>query len=214
MSEPTGRSASAESTASAERTDGPTTQELYDVLSNRRRRYALHALDRDGETTIGSLADRVAAWENDRPVAEVTATERKRVYTALQQSHLPKLDRTGLVEFDPEDGRVVPTAAIGQVGRHFGTDGGDDVPWWRYHLAVSGVCVAITAGVWGGVPPFSALPTAAWLSVVVALFSLTAVANAYLATAESKSESESESGTPGASAEFDGPPERSRDHRG
>jgi len=204
MSESTGRSASVESTASAERTDGPTTQELYDVLSNRRRRYALHVLDSEGETTIGTLADRIAAWENDRPVDEVTATERKRVYTALQQSHLPKLDRTGLVEFDPENGRVVSTAAVDEIGPGFGASGDDDVPWWRYHLALAGIGVAVTVGVRLGVPPFPALPAAAWLSVVVALFSVAAVAHAHLATT---------SGAAPESTEFGDSTERTRDPR-
>ena len=193
--------ASAESTGSTERTDGPTTQELFDVLSNRRRRYALDILDRDGETTIGALADRIAAWENDRPVDEVTATERKRVYTALQQSHLPKLDRTGLAEFDPETGRVVPTVVADEVDPRFGaTD--DDIPWWRYHLALSGVGIAVTMGVWFGVPPFSALPAMAWLTAVVTLFSLSAVAHASLSTAWLGASEKS-----GTLEEFVGPPE-------
>jgi hypothetical protein len=172
-----------ESTPS-ERPDDPGTQQLFDVLSNRRRRYALYALKRDGETTIGSLADRIAAWENGRAVEEVTATQRKRVYTALQQSHLPKLDRTGLAEFDPETGRVTPTAAADGIDLHLGGGDGDGVEWWRYHLAVSGVAVAVAAGVWLGLPPFPALPAAAWLAAVVGLFSLVAVANAHLSTGD------------------------------
>ncbi|WP_338738020.1 DUF7344 domain-containing protein [Haloplanus salilacus] len=206
MSNGTGKSTSAESAASVERTDGPTTQELFDVLSNRRRRYALHALDRDDETTIGSLADQVAAWENDHPVDEVTATERKRVYTALQQSHLPKLDRTGLAEFDPDTGRVVPTDAADEVDARFGLDDDDEaVPWWRYHLALSSVALVATLGVWFGVPPFPALPPAVWLTVVTALFSLSAVAHAFLST-----DGLGASGGPGEST---GPPERTRDSR-
>jgi hypothetical protein len=201
MSERMERSVPAEFTASAERSGGPTTQELFDVLSNRRRRYALHALDRDGETTIGALADRVAAWENDRPVDEVTAAERKRVYTALQQSHLPKLDRTGLAEFDSETGRVVPTDAVAEVVSRFGATADDGMPWWRYHLVLSGVGVVVTAGVRVGVRPFSALPAAAWLTVVVALFSLSAVAHAAL----------SGRGESGESTESTGPQARLRD---
>lgn len=159
-----------ETTASRSRPERPTTQELFDVLSNRRRRYALHALSRDGATDIGSLAELIAAWENDRPVAEVTSAERKRVYTALQQSHLPKLERTGLVAFDPESGRVTPTAVAHDLDLRLGTEDDGSVRWSRYYLGLSGVSAVIAAGVWAGVPPFSALPTAAWLTVVVSLF--------------------------------------------
>ena len=96
-----------------DRSGSPTEQEVFDILSNRRRRYALYALLNDDTTTIGSLAERIAAWENDCPVDEVTSTERKRVYTALQQSHLPKLERTGLISFD----RCLVGLVVGQIGR-------------------------------------------------------------------------------------------------
>lgn len=175
-----GVSEGSEPPASTQGPSGPTTQEVFDILSNERRRYALYVLHSDGETTIGALADRVAAWENDRAVEDVTAAERKRVYTALQQSHLPKLDRTEFIEFDSDSGRVIPAAPLDDIGRHLGGgDDGDGRPRWRFHLALSGVGVVVALGVLSGVPPFSALPASVWVTVVAGLFAVSAGVHAY-----------------------------------
>lgn len=60
----------------------------------------------DGELTIGELAEQIAAWENDKPIAQISSTERKRVYVALYQCHLPKMDDVGVVSFDKSRGRI------------------------------------------------------------------------------------------------------------
>ena len=80
---------------------------VFDVLKNRRRRYALHYLRRADESVqLSELAEQVAAWENDIEVDAISAAERKRVYTALYQSHLPKLDDAGYIDWDREANAV------------------------------------------------------------------------------------------------------------
>ena len=160
----------------------PTEQEVFDILSNRRRRYALYALLRDETATIGSLADQIAAWENDCTQEEVTSTERKRVYTALQQSHLPKLERTGLVSFDPDSGRVSPTAVADEMDIYLEVVGEEQLSWDQYYLGLSAVSAAIVVGVWLGVPPFGSVPPLAWMTLIVALFSASAAVHNYRST--------------------------------
>jgi hypothetical protein len=82
--------------------------DLLHALANQRRTHALtHTHEQPNqETTIGDLADHIAALENQKPASDLTAEERKRVYIALYQCHLPMLDNTGLVDFTPEDGTV------------------------------------------------------------------------------------------------------------
>jgi len=160
----------------------PTEQEVFDILSNRRRRYALYVLLRDGTTTIGVLADQIAAWENDCAIPDVTAAERKRVYTALQQSHLPKLERTGLIGFDPDSGRVHPTDTVEKLDFYLELVGGEQPSWERYYLTLAAVSTAVVAAVWLNVPPFGAVSPLVWLTGVVALFGVTAAVHGYRAT--------------------------------
>lgn len=153
-----------------------TEDELYQLLSNRRRRYVIHRLRHDGERTdIGSLAERVAAWENGCEVDELTAAERKTAYTALHQRHLPKLDDAGIVEFDKARGAVEPTDAVEDVAIYTEVVEGRDVPWSAYYLALAVVGFGATAAGWAGVGPFVVIPDVAgglFCSVALALSAL------------------------------------------
>lgn len=81
--------------------------DALDLLNCRRRRYLLHYLwDNDGRADLGEAAEQIAAWENDTEVTAITASERKAVYTSLQQFHLSKLGKFDVIEFDQRDGRI------------------------------------------------------------------------------------------------------------
>lgn len=154
--------------------------ELFEVLSNRRRRYAVHMLKHEsGSLKIGDMAERIAAWENDVEVAEVTGTERKRVYTALQQSHLPKMDNAGVVEFQKDRGVVEPTEALDDVDVYLDVVRGKEIPWSEYYLGLSAVASALVAAVWVGAWPLLLLPDLAWAAFIVAAFTFSAIAHRY-----------------------------------
>jgi len=167
------------SSESTERHHEPTEQEVFDILSNRRRRYALYALADDDAATIGSLAEQIAAWENECTVTDITSAERKRVYTALQQSHLPKLERTGLVSFDRESGRVRPTDTVEEMDIYLEIVGEEQLSWDQYYLGLSAVSVGIVAAIWLDLPFFRAVSPLIWMTIVVGLFTVSAAAHNY-----------------------------------
>ncbi len=84
-----------------------TTDELYQALSNSRRRRVIRALE-DGPRDLGPICRAIAAAENDIPVEAVDGQQRKRVYISLYQVHLDKLEDWGIVEWD---GVVAPGPA-------------------------------------------------------------------------------------------------------
>ncbi|MBB6646629.1 DUF7344 domain-containing protein [Halobellus ruber] len=179
--------------ASAQQVDGgskPATElsedELFDLLSNQRRRFAVHLLKHESETMeIGDMAEQIAAWENDIDTAELTGSERKRVYTALQQSHLPKMDRAGVVEFNKNRGVIEPTPAVEDVDLYMDVVEGKEIPWSSYYLGLSGVAVVLTGAVWVGAWPFALLPDVAWMLAAAVAFTFSAVVHKYY-TAEMK----------------------------
>lgn len=58
---------------------------LYEMLANRRRRYDIHYLQRhERQVELGTLAERVAAWEHETDTDRITSAQRKSAYTALQ----------------------------------------------------------------------------------------------------------------------------------
>lgn len=134
-----------------------TRDDIYEMLGNQRRRYALHYIERRGpaEVELRDLAERVAAWENEKPVAELTTAERKRVQTALHQFHLPKLDDSGFVEYDTDQQAVTLTDQASDLRVYLDVVPGRDVPWGVLYLGLAAVCGAILAATWLGVAPLA-----------------------------------------------------------
>jgi hypothetical protein len=152
------------------------TEDVYEVLSNRRRRYAIHYLKQaDDQVDVSTLAEQVAAWENEKPSEELDSQERKRVYISLYQSHLPTLEKRGLVDYDDDRGIVELTDSIASADVYLEVVAGQNVPWSYFYLGlslVSGLLVALTyyeIGVLENVAPI------AIGGVITALFAISAV---------------------------------------
>lgn len=83
--------------------------DFFTVLSNNRRRTVLRYMNiRSDEApfNLGELAEVVAAQENDKERDRITTDERKRVYVALYQSHLPVIDKAGLIDYNSDRGLI------------------------------------------------------------------------------------------------------------
>ena len=110
---------------------------IFDLLSNPRRRFVLHYLkEHDGPVELNDLAAEIAAKENEVPKRELTSQQRKRAYVSLYQTHVPKLEEVGVIEYDSETGEIVLTEQADQIDRHLDTDD-DGGPWQRVYLAVA-----------------------------------------------------------------------------
>lgn len=87
--------------------------DAFHVLQNSRRRAVLRYLaehDEQDRFIMRDLAEEIAAWEHDTTVQQLVSNERQRVYIALYQSHLPKLDDHGLIKYNQNRGIIERTA--------------------------------------------------------------------------------------------------------
>ncbi len=160
-------------------TVSPTTlsaEDVYEVLSNRRRRYAIHYLKQSGDPVdVSTLAEQVAAWENGKSVAELESQERKRVYISLYQSHLPTLEKRGLVVYDDDRGIVELTGPIVEAEIYLEVVAEQNVPWSYFYFGlslVSGLLVLLTYYEVGVLRDVSAIAIA---GVITLLFAASAV---------------------------------------
>ena len=155
--------------------------EVFDILSNQRRRHALHFLkQRNGDATeLRELSAQVAAWENGKPIEQITSNERRRVYTSLQQFHLPKLHQSGIVEYDSQRGVADLTNEATDLDVYFDVVQESDMPWSLYYLGLSGLSFALLGVVWVGIYPLTLLSGLAWGVFVAAMFAVSALAHAY-----------------------------------
>jgi hypothetical protein len=137
---------------------GLSTEVIFTTLSNRRRRYALHYLAQVGDSvTIRDLSEQIAAWENRIDRRAVTPKQRKRVYTALHQTHLPMMDRLGAVAYDRDRGTVATTEHLDAFEIYLDVVPRDDIPWSQFYLALGGVLSALVVVAALGIPPFSSV---------------------------------------------------------
>lgn len=161
-----------------------TEDNIFEVLSNRRRRYAIQYLKGvDDVATLRDLAEQVAAWEYDRPVWALDASERKTVKNALHQFHLPKMAEFGVVEYDARRGLVELTDAADEVDVYVEVVPKRDVPWGPYYLLFTLLHAPLVLGRWYGVEPLTELP---WVAFIV-YFMVAVGASAALHTFDSYS---------------------------
>lgn len=110
---------------------------VFDVLSSARRRDTIKIL-REEETPIEltTLAEIVAARENDTTVEELSSQDRKRVYVSLYQTHVPKLVDVGIVEHDTDSGEVWLTPKASAIEQYL-ENPEQSKAWHRFYLALA-----------------------------------------------------------------------------
>ncbi|MDS0294788.1 DUF7344 domain-containing protein [Halogeometricum luteum] len=161
-----------------------TKDDIYSMLSNRRRRLVLDHLRRIGEeVSVRDLSEEVAALENGIDAKEVTYKQRKRVYTSLHQTHLPKLDDVGVVVYDRDRGTISLTPLATELDSFLVDDSEDEpprsTPWPMYYLGLSALSILLVTLAWTRLFPFSLLPDLGYGLLIGFGFAVSAALHVY-----------------------------------
>ena len=144
---------------------------IFELLKNRRRREVLqYLLDAEGTVTLGELAEQIAAWENDTEVTALSSDQRKRVYVALYQTHLPKMDDAGIVDYDQDRGLISLADNADLLVLYLDTDTHRQDRWDRWYAGVSVLGGALLVGAMLGVPGLGTLSLGVLAGVVIGAF--------------------------------------------
>ena len=143
---------------------------IHDVLSNARRQALLSLLADDGASyTLAELAERIAEQEADTTPAPRDV--RQSVYVSLQQTHVPKLLKLGIVEYAGDQRAVRLSDHADDVTVYLEVVSGYDIAWSEYYLGLGLLGLLTVVGNVVGVPVLSTLPVSAlaglFLGVVV-----------------------------------------------
>ncbi|EMA65838.1 DUF7344 domain-containing protein [Halorubrum kocurii] len=131
-------------------------EEVFEVLSNRRRRFVIHALKRaEGPVDVSELSAHVTAWERDIDPEEVRYEDRRNVYSTLQRTHLPKLEEKNVVTIDEEANVVEPTTELESLDIYVEVLRSREIPWSLYYVGLAGVAVSLLLAVATGTPGFT-----------------------------------------------------------
>ena len=162
------------SLTSQEKYDAPEKDELYDLLSSHRRRYVLHACKQhEGPVTLSELAEQIAAWEHDKTVKEITSTERKRVYTSLQQTHLDRMEKAGMIRYEGDE--IELTSDAESLDVYLDIVPPESIPWGVYYFGLSALGAIVLTGVWIGFVPTGTVPELGWAAIVLLAFLLSSI---------------------------------------
>lgn len=116
-------------------------EEIFDVLSSRRRRFVIHALKReDREMSVSDLSTYVTAWEVGVEPQDVEYEDRRNVYSTLQRNHLPKLAEENILIYNKEENVVKPTPQLEEVDIYTEIIGSREIPWGLYYFGLASIC--------------------------------------------------------------------------
>ena len=162
---------------SGESVDSMSKDRIFEILSSARRRRVIRYLkEHAGETEIRrrDLAEQLAAWENETTLSEVTYKQRKRVYTSLYQSHLPKMYEYGFVNYDKNRGTVSLTPESANLDVYLEVIPEGDLTWGDFSVGLSAVGLAFVTASWFGAIPFVSGWLVAFMIAIAFLFISTA----------------------------------------
>lgn len=144
------RSASKSSTADL------SDEDIHDVLRNRRRRLVIDILqDADAPVSVSDLSKEIGAIESGRepPPSNV----RQSVYVSLLQTHLPKLDELGIVDYQSEGKMVSVEGGIKKVRVFMETVPKYGISRSEYYAALALLGLLVILGSELGVPVLKAV---------------------------------------------------------
>lgn len=150
---------------------------VFDLLSSPRRRFVLYYLNQvDHEVEIGELADEVAAWENNTDVDALTSQQRKRVYVSLYQTHVPKMEDAGIIEYDSDQGTVGLANQADDISAYLTRDE-NGRPWQQYYLVLAIASALFFVAVGLEIAALAALNQFTAGLIIISVFAITALAH-------------------------------------
>lgn len=141
--------------------------EIHDVLSNNRRCLVIEKLSEEGPTTLRDLANDIAAIETGETPPPRSA--RQSVYVTLHQSHMPKLDRLDIVDYDDVSKQVELGRRAKELRVYLEVVERGEISFSEYQLGIAVLGLVSTLAAAIGVPVLAALPPVAYATGAIVL---------------------------------------------
>ncbi|MFC4405379.1 DUF7344 domain-containing protein [Haloarchaeobius iranensis] len=154
-------------------TDTLSEETIYEILANSRRRETIRHLtvESTGEAmTLHELSQEIAARETGESPPPRPA--RESVYNSLHQTHLPKLEELGVVDYDRDAREVNPSDHARDVDKYMEVVTSHGVTWSEVYRSLG--VASLTLVLWSLVdfPVVSAVDPMLWTSGSLAVFAL------------------------------------------
>ncbi len=157
-----------------------TRDEIFDVLSNHRRIRVIKYLQESEEEMVDlrDVVDYVAQNEFGDVSGEVEYRERKSVYTALRQTHLPKLDELGIIEFEKSRGVMRLTNQANHVQMYLEYVPRHDIAWHVHYLGITALSAVLLGTTFFGIYPLD-VGWSVLAALIFLMFGISALVHSY-----------------------------------
>jgi hypothetical protein len=159
--------------AQTEQRDDLDAGEIHDILRNDRRRLAIKCLrEQEGTLSVRDLSEEVATRETGESPAP--RDKRRSVYVSLHQTHLPKLDDLGIVEYDTDEKAVHLRDRAAEITTYMEVVPRYGITWAEYYLVLGilGFGTVLAASI--GTPLLGAVGTPAVAATYLLLLTCSA----------------------------------------
>ena len=149
--------------------DGLDASEIHDVLRNDRRRLVLERLrSADGTETVSDLSEHIGGIEADE--SPPPRNVRQSVYVSLHQTHLPKLDRCGVVEYESNRKTIRLTEDARRVEIYMEIVTPYGITWSEYYSMLGTLSLLVVLAALLDVPGIAALDPILWIVLFLGVF--------------------------------------------
>ena len=161
------------------RTDVLPAEQVYSILANERRRRALEQLGSvGGVVTVHDLSELVAGRETGESPPPKRC--RESVYTSLVQTHLPKLEEVGVVEYDRETQTIELSRHARDVALYTEIVAKGGVTWSELYRALGVASLTVLLAALLDVPLVSAVDPVLWTSLALGAFAVASAAQLWV----------------------------------
>jgi len=150
--------------------------DAHEVLRNDRRRAVIEQLRQTvGESDLRTLAEAIASDETGQ--SPPPRNIRESVYNSLHQTHLPKLDRLGIVDYDENRKTVVLQREAREVDPYMDVYLHEEynITWAEYYRTVSVLGFVTVLATELGVPVLSEADVVLWPSLYLTIIAVSTV---------------------------------------
>jgi hypothetical protein len=145
--------------------------DIFGVLQNDRRRHVLEILRKQGNQSIRSLSEEIARLESGEE--DPKSTIRKSIYVSLLQTHIPKMESLGVINYNRENDFIELLPAANNFDIYMETVKEGDIPWSHFYIGLS--ALAVVGSVVISLGFFKFVTSNQWMLFISCLFMVSAI---------------------------------------
>ncbi|KKG93748.1 DUF7344 domain-containing protein [Methanosarcina mazei] len=147
--------------------------DIFGVLQNNRRRCVLEILREQGNQSVRSLSEEIARLESGED--DPKSTVRKSIYVSLLQTHIPKMESLGVINYNRESDFVELLPAARNFEIYMETVPKGDIPWSHFYVGLSALAVVGSVTIYAGL--FNWITDSQWMLFISGLFMVSSLAH-------------------------------------